>query len=183
MRANDGQCLNLVLFSASNESAVVPTLLDGTLLHRRYLPNNVGTHFHLSILRQIMSTHYNKSSGYSAQLTIEWSRVSNPTDAAWKLVISWTPLCQCLSEEILKAVGPFYLVSMPGEVKDPTQGGKCVTCRGLHIDYLVNKVYTTQIKIVQRKAKECRCTYSPLRVSSSRVVSLNRTPTLLSHSW
>ena len=31
-------------------------------------------------------------------------------------------LCQYLSEETLKAVGPFYLVSMPGEVKDPTQG-------------------------------------------------------------
>ena len=30
------------------------------------------------------------------------------------------PLCQCLSEETLKAVGLFYLVSMPGEVKDPT---------------------------------------------------------------
>ena len=27
---------------------------------------------------------------------------------------------ECLSEETLKAVGPFYLVSMPGEVKDPT---------------------------------------------------------------
>ena len=38
----------------------------------------------------------------------------------------------CLSDEILKAVGPFYLVSMPGEVKSPTRG-KCVTCRGLHI--------------------------------------------------
>ena len=30
------------------------------------------------------------------------------------------PLCQCLSEQTLKAVGPFYLVSIPGEVKDPT---------------------------------------------------------------
>ena len=30
----------------------------------------------------------------------------------------------CLSDETLKAVGPFYLVSMPGEVKDPTQGVK-----------------------------------------------------------
>ena len=29
----------------------------------------------------------------------------------------FTPLCQCLSEE---AVVPFYLVSMPGEVIDPT---------------------------------------------------------------
>ena len=27
-----------------------------------------------------------------------------------------------LSDETLKAVGPFCLVSMPGEVKDPTQG-------------------------------------------------------------
>ena len=33
-----------------------------------------------------------------------------------------TPLCQCLSEKTLKSVGPFYLVPMPGEVKDPTQG-------------------------------------------------------------
>ena len=41
----------------------------------------------------------------------------------------------CESDETVKAVGPFYLVSMPGEVKYPTQvtGGKCVTCRGLHI--------------------------------------------------
>ena len=40
----------------------------------------------------------------------------------------------CLSDETLKAVGPFYLVSMPGEVKDPTSlPWKCVTCRGLHI--------------------------------------------------
>ena len=31
-------------------------------------------------------------------------------------------ICLCLSEEILKVGGPFYLVSMAGEVKDPTQG-------------------------------------------------------------
>ena len=56
MKANDGQCLNLVSISASNYSAVVLTLLDRALVHRRYLPNNVGTHLHklqLSILRQI----------------------------------------------------------------------------------------------------------------------------------
>ena len=48
---------------------------------------------------------------------------SNHTEAVWKLLaISFTPLCQCLSEETLKAVGPFYLVSMPGEVKYPTPG-------------------------------------------------------------
>ena len=28
----------------------------------------------------------------------------------------------CLSDETVKAVGPFYLVSVPGEVKDHTQG-------------------------------------------------------------
>ena len=31
-------------------------------------------------------------------------------------------ICLCLSEETLRAAGPFYLVSMPWEVKDPTQG-------------------------------------------------------------
>ena len=31
-------------------------------------------------------------------------------------------ICLCLSEETLKGGGPFYLVSMPGEVKDPTHG-------------------------------------------------------------
>ena len=31
-------------------------------------------------------------------------------------------ICLCLSEETLKAGGPFYLVSMPEEVKDHTQG-------------------------------------------------------------
>ena len=39
-------------------------------------------------------------------------------------------ICLCLSEDTLKAGGPFYLVSMPGEVKSHT-GGKCVTCSGL----------------------------------------------------
>ena len=31
-------------------------------------------------------------------------------------------LSLCISDETLKAVGPFYLVSMPGEVKYPTKG-------------------------------------------------------------
>ena len=30
-------------------------------------------------------------------------------------------ICLCLLEETLNAGGPFYLVSVPGEVKDPTQ--------------------------------------------------------------
>ena len=44
------------------------------------------------------------------------------------LAIPFTPLCQCLSEETLKAVGPFYLVSMPGEVKRSHHSAlECVT--------------------------------------------------------
>ena len=39
---------------------------------------------------------------------------------AW--AVSFTVLCLCLLEEAVKAVGPFDLVSMPGEVKDPMQG-------------------------------------------------------------
>ena len=43
------------------------------------------------------------------------------------------PACQCISGETLKAVGPFYMVSMPGEVKYPTSLlWKCVTCCGPH---------------------------------------------------
>ena len=48
---------------------------------------------------------------------------SNPTSVKTfrfgTFAIPFTPLCQCLSEETLKTVGPYYLVSMPGEVKDP----------------------------------------------------------------
>ena len=63
----------------------------------------------------------------------EWARaltgdrtVNGSSPAAVKtfrfgtLAIPFAPPCQCLSDETLKAVGPFYLVSMPGEVKDPT---------------------------------------------------------------
>ena len=49
---------------------------------------------------------------------------SNPTSVKTfrfgTLAIPFTPLCQCLSDETVKAVGPFSLVSMPGQVKDPT---------------------------------------------------------------
>ena len=39
----------------------------------------------------------------------------------------------CLSGETLR-VGPFYMVSMPGEVKYPTQGvNRQILCRALHV--------------------------------------------------
>ena len=42
------------------------------------------------------------------------------------------PLIACVFSDVtLKIVGPFYLVSMPGEVKDPTLVLQNVTCSGL----------------------------------------------------
>ena len=54
-----------------------------------------------------------------------------PPTAVSKLRQFHSPhICLSVSEETIKAGGPFYLISMQGEVKDPTQG-KCVTCSGL----------------------------------------------------
>ena len=47
---------------------------------------------------------------------------SIPPTAVSKLRQFLHPTFACLSEETLTAGGPFCLVSMPGEVKDPTQG-------------------------------------------------------------
>ena len=41
------------------------------------------------------------------------------------MAIPFTPVCRCLSEGTLKTVGPFYLVSIPGEVTYPTRGEMC----------------------------------------------------------
>ena len=45
-----------------------------------------------------------------------------PTDVSKFRQFRLPHICLCLSEETLKAGGPFYLVSMPGEVKYTTQG-------------------------------------------------------------
>ena len=45
-----------------------------------------------------------------------------PTAVSKRRQFFFNSHCLCLSEETLKPGGPFYLVSMPGEVKDPTQG-------------------------------------------------------------
>ena len=52
-----------------------------------------------------------------------WDGGSIPPAAVLKFRQFHSPhICLCLSEETLKVGGLFYLVSMPGEVKDPTQG-------------------------------------------------------------
>ena len=75
--------------------------------------------------------------GGSVVRACDWQSSGRGFESCWgrleTLAISFTPLCQCLSEETLKAVGLFYLVSMPGEVKYPTSlHWKCETYRGLH---------------------------------------------------
>ena len=50
-------------------------------------------------------------------------RTVNRGDDVSKLRQFHSPyICPCLPEETLKAGNPFYLVSMQGKVKDPTQG-------------------------------------------------------------
>ena len=60
---------------------------------------------------------------------------SNPTEATGKLLaISSTQLCQCLSEETLKATGPPLLFGVYARGSNISHtGSKCVTCCGLHI--------------------------------------------------
>ena len=95
---------------------------------------------------------------------IEWSRVRIP--------ISFATFCQCLLEETLKAVGPFYLVSMPGEVKHPTQAVNVQPVED-SIFYLVNNVKTTLIKNNVKAKVNIKCriyarnlpnVYAPLSV-------------------
>ena len=65
------------------------------------------------------------------QGTVQRGSIPPPT-AVSKL--SFTPHFLCRSKETLKAGGPFYMVSMAGEVTYPTRGGvKCVTCSGSQI--------------------------------------------------
>ena len=60
----------------------------------------------------------------------QWRRTPNTMVVAglnpWRCIEIWASLftqhCPRLSEETLRAVGPFYLMSMSVEVKDHTQG-------------------------------------------------------------
>ena len=52
------------------------------------------------------------------RLVLAWVRILLRQLHFGILAIPFTLVCQCLSEET-KAVGPFYLVSMPGEVEYP----------------------------------------------------------------
>ena len=75
-----------------------------------------------------------------------------PPTAVLKLRQFRSPhICLCLLEETLKAGGPFYLVSMPGEVKNP----KCVTCSGLtNSRWTLNALQRALSSIWEKRKKE-----------------------------
>ena len=84
--------------------------------------------------------------GESVGLVTGWSWVRIPLRQLLfgTLAIPFSPLCQCLSEETLKAIGPFYLVSMPGEVNYSTSlHCTCVTCRGFQFECSQYRIYNT----------------------------------------
>ena len=81
---------------------------------------------------------------------------SIPPTAVSKLRQFRSPhICLCLSEETLQAGGPFYLVSMPGEIKDLTQG--CVTFTGLtNYRWTLNALQRAQSSICEKERKRER---------------------------
>ena len=74
-------------------------------------------------VRAIEQTHPLRPLPQLVQLLLQNNKQSSGRvfESHWRrletLAFSFSQLCQCLSEERLKAVGPFSLVSMPGEVK------------------------------------------------------------------
>ena len=58
-------------------------------------------------------------------------------------------------EETLKTVGPFYLVSMPGEVKHPQQG-KYVACHALTVPDMSTTVCSMDAAFAATKTT-CSC--------------------------
>ena len=53
MKVNNGKCLNMVSIVQAIQSTDILTLLDGTLVNHKYVPNNVGTHLQWCRQRKI----------------------------------------------------------------------------------------------------------------------------------
>ena len=64
--------------------------------------------------------HYHCAIKYNpgTRICIIWYVIANSPLGNFGNFIS--PRCQCLSEDTLKAVGHFHLMSRPGKVKHPT---------------------------------------------------------------
>ena len=52
----------------------------------------------------------------------DWRPGGSGFESCWHFGTLAIPFTQCLSEETLKDVGPFYLVSLPWALKDPRHG-------------------------------------------------------------
>ena len=109
----------LAASSSTNTSVLSPVpCITGTMVRNIVLSRP-------SFLSPVFWLHLSSTCGE------RWSRGRAP-DCQWKVQppaaisklrqLRSHHICLCLLEKILKAGGPFYLVSMPGEVKDPTQG-------------------------------------------------------------
>ena len=91
---------------------------------------NIHTHtlvhlyqpFPVSIVVSIPACHAGDRGSIPRRGGTFFSLMRPPAAVFETYAILFTLHCFCLSEETLKAGGPFYLVSIPGEVKDPTQG-------------------------------------------------------------
>ena len=74
----------------------------------------------ITVCKILSMIHVVLGRGGSVVRASDWQSSGRGFESHWgrlkTLAISFTPLCQCLSEETLKAVGTFYLVSMPEEV-------------------------------------------------------------------
>ena len=88
----------------------------------------MGGHYRSDLLVRVVPYDVNKQMNERGCEVERWTvnrgdGDSIPPAAVSKLRQFRSPhICLCLSEETLKAGGPFYLVSMPEEVKYPTQG-------------------------------------------------------------
>ena len=110
-----GQRWNFTSFSIQKVARPSGTTLQLAVNSRKFhrcpcCPYTIGRSGVAEWARELTGDRTVKGSSPAAVITFRFGT----------LAIPFTPPCQCLSDETLKAVGPFYLVSMPGEVKDPT---------------------------------------------------------------
>ena len=118
-----------------------------------------------NVIHVCVSTHIHGGQSRCVCIQYSWERWTVnrgdsgpiPSTAVLKLSLRQfhSPhICLCLSEETLKACGPFYLVSMPGEVKSYTKS--CWTLK---------RPAKNPIHPVSGRKKECIHVYTSILIS------------------
>ena len=124
------RCLRLPLGSLSSRdvgappvgSLCRPPLGRGTLGHVTWL---YLRKCHSSVLPSLRKGRFVRSGGRAVERrSVDRGDGGSipPTTVSKLRQFRSSHICLCLSEDTLKAGGPFYLMSMPGEIKHPTQG-------------------------------------------------------------